>query len=227
MSMEFRDWDPVYEVILAEFGYDRGADERARDVLAEYVEPFDTVRLDCAGQRVAIAGGAPALADETQMAANADVVFAASTAVDVLADAGVGVDLMVTDLDKNPETARRLTESETPVAAHAHGDNIPAIEAHVPTFHTDHVLATTQAAPVDAVRNFGGFTDGDRAAFLADHCGADELVFPGWDFEDDSVDAEKAKKLDWAERLLYWLETRRGDQFGVLDGRRDAIEPVA
>ncbi|MGB9965794.1 6-hydroxymethylpterin diphosphokinase MptE-like protein [Halobacterium hubeiense] len=224
--MEFADWAPVYEEILADFGFGRAADERARDVLAEYAEPFALSRLDCTGQRVAIAGGAPSLAGEAETAADADVVFAASTAVDVLADAGVSVDLMVTDLDKNPETARRLTESGTPVAAHAHGDNIPAVREHVPTFDAEHVLATTQAEPVDAVYNFGGFTDGDRAAFLADHCGAAELAFPGWDFEDPSVGDQKAKKLAWAERLLYWLERRRGDRFAVLDGRRDGLDAL-
>jgi len=226
-AMEFDDWAPVYDAILADFGYDRAGDERARDVLAEYVDPFDLSRLDCTGQTVAIAGGAPSLADETAVAADADRVFAASTAVDVLADAGVSVDAMVTDLDKNPGTARRLTESGTPVVAHAHGDNVPAIREHVPAFDIDLVLGTTQAAPVDAVYNVGGFTDGDRAAFLADHCGATELVFPGWDFEDPAVGDEKAEKLRWAERLLYWLESRRCERFGVLDGRRSEIEAVS
>lgn len=224
--MEFDDWEPVYEAILEDFGYARAADERARDVLVERVRPFELSRLDCTGQRVAIAGGARTLADETAVAAGADRVFAASTAVDVLADAGVDVDLMVTDLDKNPETARELTADGVPVAAHAHGDNVPAVREHVPTFDADHVLGTTQAAPAGPVVNFGGFTDGDRAAFLADHCGAAELVFPGWDFEDPDVGAEKAKKLDWAQRLLYWLESRRGDRFAVLDGRRDDVEAV-
>jgi len=224
--MEYDDWAPVYDAILRDFGYDRAGDERARDVLAEHVTAFDVARLDCRGDTVAIAGGAPSLADEAAVAADADRVFAASTAVDVLADAGVDVDLMVTDLDKNPETARRLTESGTPVAAHAHGDNVPAVREHVPTFDAAHALGTTQAAPAGAVRNFGGFTDGDRAAFLADHLGARTLVFPGWDVEDPDVDAEKARKLDWAERLLSWLESRRGDRFAVLDGRRGDLEPV-
>jgi uncharacterized Rossmann fold enzyme len=224
--MEYDDWAPVYEAVLADFGYDRAGDERARDVLAEYVERFDVGRIDCSGETVAIAGGAPTLADETDVAAAADSVFAASTAVDVLADAGVDVDLMVTDLDKNPETARRLTEAGTPVAAHAHGDNVDAVREHVPTFDTEHVLGTTQAEPVGPVENVGGFTDGDRAAFLADHVGAESLVFPGWDFDDPDVDDEKARKLDWAERLLLWLESRRDDHFDVLDGRRGDIDPV-
>ena len=66
----------------------------------------------------------------------------------------------------------------------------------------------------------------DRGAFLADHFGAARLVFPGWDLDDLSVGSEKAHKLAWAERLLAWLERRRGERFTVLDGRREAIEPV-
>jgi hypothetical protein len=179
-----------------------------------------------AGGSVAIAGAADSLRAEVEVAADADFVFAASTAADVLEGVGVSVDLLVTDLDKNPSTARRFTERGTPVAVHAHGDNIDLVREYVPTFDAEAMLATTQAAPVDAVYNFGGFTDGDRAAFLADHLDAAELLFPGWDFDDSSVDAIKAQKLAWAERLLYWLETRRRQTFDVLDGRRDHIESV-
>jgi len=39
---------------------------------------------------------------------------------------------MVTDLDKNPETAAALTHEGVPVAAHAHGDNIPAVREWLP-----------------------------------------------------------------------------------------------
>ncbi|MFB6108868.1 MAG: 6-hydroxymethylpterin diphosphokinase MptE-like protein [Haloplanus sp.] len=225
--MEYETWSPVYERILADFGYDRAADERARDVLAGLTRPFEESRLGSLdGATVAVAGAGPSLADEADAAAAADAVLAASTAVDTLADAGVDADVMVTDLDKNPETARALTRRGVPVAVHAHGDNVPAVERWVPAFDAAHVLPTTQAEPRGPVRNYGGFTDGDRAAFLADAFGADELQFVGWDFEDPAVDAEKRKKLAWAERLLAWLERRRGDRFAVLDGRRDAIDPL-
>jgi uncharacterized Rossmann fold enzyme len=218
--MEFDQWEPVYRDILRDFGFERSADERARDVLAGLTIPFEESRLDLSGQRVAVAGASPCLADETDRAAAADAVVAASTAADTLADAGVAVDVMVTDLDKNPETARDLTHAGVPVAVHAHGDNIPAVETWVPRFAAEWVIPTTQAAPVGPVVNYGGFTDGDRAAFLADHFGAAELVFVGWDFDDPSVDSMKAKKLVWAERLLRLLETHRGERFSVLDGRR-------
>ena len=227
MGVEFERWEPVYEAILAAFGYDRRADERARDRLAALAVPFESDRLDVpAGSTVAVAGAGPSLDEpgSIERAAAADRVFAASTAADVLEAHGVAVDMLVTDLDKNPDTVRRLTERGTPVAVHAHGDNVDAIERVVPDCVPGLVLPTTQAAPREHVRNPGGFTDGDRAGFLADHLGADELVFVGWDLDDPTVDDEKAAKLVWAERLLYWLERRRGDRFSVLDGRRESID---
>ncbi|WP_440772759.1 6-hydroxymethylpterin diphosphokinase MptE-like protein [Natronorubrum sp. DTA28] len=225
--MEFDEWEPVYEAILADFGYDRTGDERARDVLASLTDEFDLERLSAARDAtVAVAGAGPSLEDEASLerARDADVVFAASTAVDTLAEHGIDVDCMVTDLDKNPDTVRRLTDAGIPVAVHAHGDNVPAVRDVVPDCSDEFVLPTTQAAPRSSVENFGGFTDGDRAAFLADHLGASRLVFVGWDLDDPTVDPAKARKLEWAERLLYWLESRRDERFAVLDGRRDAIE---
>ena len=224
--MNFETWEPVYERILTDFGYSRAGDERARDLLADVLtEPlFDLSTLDWSGQTVAVAGGADSLGDELDRARAADIVVAASVAADTLLEENIPVDCMVTDLDKTPETARKLAEDETPVAIHAHGDNTDAIESYVPTVESSAVIPTTQAAPVGPVYNFGGFTDGDRAAFLADALGGAELLFPGWDFEDDTVGAEKAKKLAWAERLLYWLEQRRGERFELLDGRRERID---
>ena len=226
--MDYDTWRPVYRAVLADFGYDPASDERARDVLDGLSEPFDTGRLRglFEGRTVAVAGGAPSVGDdrEVALAREADAVVAASTAADVLADAGVAVDLMVTDLDKNAGTARDLTRAGVPVAAHAHGDNVPAVREWIPRFDPEHTLPTTQAEPRGSVENFGGFTDGDRGAFLADHFGARELRFPGWDFEDPSVGAEKRRKLVWAERLLHWLEHRRDERFPVLDGRRDSID---
>ncbi|KTG08355.1 hypothetical protein AUR64_19170 [Haloprofundus marisrubri] len=222
--MNFETWDPVYERILADFGFDRSGDERARDELAALANPFDESRLRVVdGASVAVVGAAPSLAEEVDRAADADYVFAASTAADVLRENGISVDLMVTDLDKNPGTARELTRQGVPVAAHAHGDNRPAISEWIPQFDAEHVLATTQAAPAGPVVDYGGFTDGDRAAFLADEFGAGELTFVGWEFDDPTVDEMKAKKLAWAARLLGWLERRRDDRFPILDGRRGSL----
>lgn len=221
--MHFSTWEPVYESILADFGYDRAADEQARDDLADLATPFDLDRLAFGGDTVAVVGGAPTLGEDLPLAADADAVVATAAAADDLLAAGLEIDLLVTDLDSSPETVRGLAAEGVPVAVHAHGDNREAIQTWVPRFEPTSVLPTTQAAPSRPVRNFGGFTDGDRAAFLSDRVGAGRLRFPGWRFDDQSVGTEKRRKLAWAERLLYWLEWRRGDTFPVLDGRRDAL----
>lgn len=225
--MDFDEWEPVYRAILADFGYDRVDDERARDLLADLLPAGSSQSLpptlDVQGT-VAIAGAGPSLETDLEPVRQADCVFAASTAAGRLRNEGVSPGCVVTDLDKHPDAVRRLTHEETPIAVHAHGDNVDLLREHVPDCDPEFVVPTAQAAPTGPVRNFGGFTDGDRAAFMADHLGADTLVFPGWDFEDSSVSAAKARKLQWAERLLYWLERRRGAEFDVLDGRRAAID---
>jgi uncharacterized Rossmann fold enzyme len=225
--MEFTTWEPVYEAILADFGYGRDGDERARDELAGLLDDYYTLdAFDVRGDTVAVAGAGPSLEGDLETVRSADAVFAASGAARRLHSEGIAVDCMATDLDKTPATARTLTAGGVPVAVHAHGDNRDLLAEHVPTFDHAFVLPTTQAAPVDGVVNPGGFTDGDRAAFLADALGAGRLTFAGWDFDDPTVDEEKARKLRWAQRLLYWLERRRSERFSVLDGRRDGIADV-
>jgi uncharacterized Rossmann fold enzyme len=223
--MRFAEWEPVYEAVLAEFGYGRAADERARDLLGTLLTGpgFDPERLEFAGETVAVAGAADRLEGDLALARQADAVVAASDAAARLREHSLAVDCMVTDLDKAPATVRELTDQGTPVAVHAHGDNRATLRSVVPDLAAEAVIPTTQARPAAGVHNYGGFSDGDRAAFLADALGAGQLVFPGWNFEDPSVSAEKRRKLGWAERLLYWLERRRDGRFGVLDGRRERL----
>jgi uncharacterized Rossmann fold enzyme len=224
--MDFGEWEPAYEAILSDFGFDRAADQAARDRLADLTTPFDVAELEpkLAGQHVAIAGGAAGVTEDLAHLDDVDTVIAASVAAGTLSASDVSVDLMVTDLDKTPGVVRTLAEEGVPIAVHAHGDNMGLVQSQVPALPADAVLPTTQTEPIGPVRNFGGFTDGDRGAFLADHFGAARLSFPGWDLDDPTVGNQKRRKLTWAERLLHWLERRRLDRFGLLDGRRSQIE---
>lgn len=221
-NVEFSVWEPLYAAICADLGLDRAADERARDLLADLTTPFDLDRLAFDGKTVAIVGGAP-MADLGPVR-RADRVVTTGDGTERCRQAGVRIDLVVTDLDSVPETAVELTHHETPVAVAAHGDNMPALKTHVPEMDEENVLPTTQAKPVGHVLNVGGFTDGDRGAFIADHCGAASLVFLGWDLDDDGVDSMKRQKLEWAARLLRLLEQRRNERFGVIDEHRERID---
>jgi uncharacterized Rossmann fold enzyme len=104
---------------------------------------------------------------------------------------------------------------------HAHGDNLEAIKENVPDLKGA-VLGTTQTDPASGgnLDNFGGFTDGDRAAFVAQHFGAVRIVLLGFDFneigdkigtggERQALSPEqerwKFRKMAWAFALLGLL----------------------
>ncbi len=209
--MDFTDWDVYYRQILDDFGFSREADERAARLLderlgGERIDP-EALRPLFAGRDVTIAGNAPSLAAE--LVAVVHPLVAADEATSVLRKAGIRPDVIVTDLDGDVADQVAANAEGAVVVVHAHGDNVAAIEAWAPKF-VGRVIATTQARPSGRVHNFGGFTDGDRAAFLADHLGARSLLLLGFDFENPNAkDADletKQRKLDWAYILLQTLD---------------------
>lgn len=89
-----------------------------------------------------------------------------------LAELGVEPHVVVTDLDFEPEWAG-LGEV---AVIHAHGDNIQRLAAHRPSPR----VYTVQVWPPPGTYNVGGFTDGDRAAYLAAYMGAEEITISGF-----------------------------------------------
>ena len=89
---------------------------------------------------------------------------------------------------------------------HAHGDNIATLKRHALRFPGPFVL-TTQGNPFGRIFNFGGFTDGDRAYFMAKHFGAQSISLLGFDFDvprpKKGKDSRlKHRKLQWARWLI-------------------------
>jgi uncharacterized Rossmann fold enzyme len=209
--MNFEDWEPFYEKILDEFRYSREDDRRAARFLDENVEAFDLSRLEALlrNENVAVVGDAPSL--EPLSVPEDAVVVAADGAAERLAEAGVNVDVIVTDLDGAPAHAAETSHEGTVVAVHAHSDNLDALERYLSDFDISNVFGTTQADPsaFDVLHNFGGFTDGDRSAFLADEFGASHIELVGFDFE--AAEGEKREKLRWARRLLIVLSEERDE----------------
>jgi len=199
--MRFEEWEPHYIEILDYFGFDRESDEAAADLLAGLL-PRDDIRAVeslVSGKNVTICGNAPCLASELDRIEG--VVLAADAAALVLYNAGILPDAIFTDLDGADDPFITMNEKKAIIAIHAHGDNMPLLRRWVPRF-PGKLIGTTQAAPRNSIHNFGGFTDGDRAAFAADALGAAHLNFIGFDLSDTSVDPMKKGKLFWARRLL-------------------------
>jgi len=199
--MEFRNWEPHYREILGYFGFDRAADEEAARLIASLMVRDDIGILTglTEGNEVTVCGNAPGLKDE--LGAVRGVVFAADAAAEVLDAHGIRPHAIFTDLDGATDRFIAMNARGTVVVIHAHGDNMPLLRHWVPRFPGP-VVATTQAAPLPHVYNFGGFTDGDRAVFAADELGASRIAMVGFDLDDKNVDPLKRGKLVWARKLL-------------------------
>jgi uncharacterized Rossmann fold enzyme len=128
-------------------------------------------------------------------------------------ESGIRPDIIVTDLDGNVETLMELNEQGIVLVIHAHGDNIEHIQNTVPKFSGP--LFGTQCEEVGNVRNLGGFTDGDRAVFLAMELVASTVVLRGFDFDSpvakSGADTEiKMKKLAYAKELIEFASNHDG-----------------
>jgi len=212
--MEFSRWEIYYDQILADFGYSREEDERAARVLSGLLEgrssAADDLRVMIEGKVVTVAGDAESLGQEVDSLAG--VVISADEATSVLLAHDVVPDAFTTDLDGKIEDLVRANLQGAVAIIHAHGDNIDALREHVGKFEGQ-VIGTTQAEPSEGIFDFGGFTDGDRAVFIADHFGAEEIRLAGFDFENprkkDKDLKVKARKLDWAYVLIQSLDNER------------------
>ena len=212
--MHYEEWRSIYREILADFGFSEEEDKAAAKLLASLVRsrlPLHTLEELISGRRVNIFGAGPSL--ERLERIPQGIAIACDGATSFLLERGAVPEVVVTDLDGRVEDLLQANAQGSVVVIHAHGDNIARLRRYASLFVN--VVATTQAEPFEGVHNFGGFTDGDRAVFLAAHFNAREIYLYGMDFHSEigrysfSRDSEmKRKKLLWAERLIGLLEER-------------------
>ncbi len=129
----------------------------------------------------------------------------------------------MTDLDGPVPSEVTANARGAVVVVHAHGDNLPALREWVPEF-TGELAGSWSGAPGDGLLDVGGFTDGERAAYLAEHCGATSILLWGFDFarveeSDPAARDRKLAKLRWANDDLALLA--RASRVGLTEWRRD------
>ena len=146
------------------------------------------------------------------------VLIAADGATTALVEEKIVPDIIATDLDGKINDILYANAHGASLVIHGHGNNMDAVRNYTPFF--DNVLGTTQAQSHGNLYNFGGFTDGDRAMFLAIALGASELTLAGMDFGDvvtkysrpniaeetAKADEIKTKKLKYAELFTKWID---------------------
>ena len=197
----FEDWEPYYLRILAHFGFDRARDEEAAILLGSLLSRDDLPLLGdrIRGKTVTVCGNGPNLADE--LGTLRGVVVAADGAANRLYARGIRPEAIVTDLDGATGDFIRMNEAGTVIVVHAHGDNMDLLRRWVPRFPGP-LVGTTQGRPFGRIHDFGGFSDGDRAVFLAHALGAAEVLLAGFLLDDPDVGPVKRGKLLFARELL-------------------------
>ncbi|RLG32900.1 hypothetical protein DRN98_04630 [Methanosarcinales archaeon] len=206
--MNYSDWEPIYEEILDYFGYDRCENDRSARILERLIGDRDLgieeLEAIVRGKEVLVCGNAPTLCRDLESFDVSELcVIAADGATSTLIKEGILPDLIVTDLDGTIGDIIYANRMGSVVVVLAHGDNIKEIRSVVPNLTS--IIGTTHGRPFKSIYNFGGFTDGDRAVFLADALGACRIMLAGFDFEDDTVSEVKHQKLMWAKRLIEGL----------------------
>lgn len=201
-----------YELAQRTLDLDPARDKHAAKRLArllqaaEVIDP-ETLRDTFQNKTVTILGPVPGGAESIDPA---EPFIAAGSSVRQALSAGIQPPLIVSDLDGSDMAHKMFSRVDTATAVHAHGDNIHLLENLLPQLEGP-LFGTTQTPPPDRTRipihRYGGFTDGDRACFIAQHLGADRLRLVGWNLDEPITgDPKKATKLDLAERLLEDLE---------------------
>jgi uncharacterized Rossmann fold enzyme len=218
--MHLDEWLKRYDVLRVKFGYSIVEDQNAARLLGELLEGKDLnlkiLENLSAGKNVLVAGAGPSLEDSLQKISlwKQFVVIAADGASQALLENGIKPDIVVTDLDGSHEHLLQADKMGSIMVVHAHGDNVNLLRNLVPKMKN--CIGTTQVKPLHNVYNFGGFTDGDRAVFLANEFKAKTIVLIGMDFGDkigrySKTNVKDAKlkivKMAIGKELLEWLST--------------------
>ncbi len=226
--MEFGLWEKYYTEILDDFGFSREKDEESAHLLDEILSTEGCLTLNDLGEIVGFSdsyivfGAGPSIKEHIRMLKEDYdlrdyVLVAADGATTAMIEEKIVPDIVATDLDGNIDDILLANLRGANIVIHAHGDNMERI-ASLSSFFNN-VLGTTQAQPVGNLYNFGGFTDGDRAIFLAVALGASQITLAGMDFGDivtkysrpnlpdilGQADEFKKKKLMYAEKFTNWI----------------------
>ena len=209
-------WESKYREILKEFGYSRKKDTQSCKLLDSLLPKktgIKKIRDLIENKPIFVIGAGPSLPSCIPILKKHKKVtkIVADGATKAIIENGLKPDIVVTDLDGDIKTLKKAGRTNTVMIVHAHGDNTKKIYL-VKNFKN--CIGTTQTKSTGRIHNFGGFTDGDRCVFLANHFKAKKIILLGMDFgtrigkysKSTVVNRTiKIKKLRRGKKLLEWL----------------------
>ena len=214
--MTIKGWESKYREILKDFGYSRKKDTQSCKLLDSLLPKKTRIAeiKDLIEKKpVFVVGAGPSLPSSISILKKHKKItkIVADGATKAIIENGLKPDIVVTDLDGDIKSLKKAGRTNTIMIVHAHGDNAEKIHL-VKNFKN--CIGTTQTKPMGKIHNFGGFTDGDRCVFLANHFKAKKIILLGMDFGTRIGKYSKTrvisrttkiKKLRRGKKLLEWL----------------------
>ncbi len=214
--MTITGWESKYREILKDFGYSRNKDNQSAKLLNSLLQKKTLsigIRDLIKNRPVFVIGAGPSLPSCIPLLKRHKEItkIVADGATKAIIENGMKPDIVVTDLDGDIKSLKKAGRTKTIMVVHAHGDNSERINL---AKYFKNCIGTTQAKPIGIINNFGGFTDGDRCVFLANHFKAKKIILLGMDFgtrigkySKNKVDnrAIKIAKLCRGKKLLEWF----------------------
>ena len=209
--MKIEEWLPIYDSIAEAFSFSKKKDYASAVVLNKIVNPIDVSKISrmIRGKEINIFGAGPSLEDIKKIPRGFNIT--ADGATSYLLDNGAVPDIVVTDLDGRIDDLINANQMGAIVFLHAHGDNVTSIKRYAEDFDRDKLYGTTQNRPFGKLLNYGGFTDGDRAVFIAETHSPSRITLYGMDFDAEpgkysftpqNKIPRKKRKLRWAKKLI-------------------------
>ena len=225
--MTIRGWKTQFKEIRKEFGYlekDDLISARKLDSLLKGKNSKKQFQNMILGKTIFIIGAGPSLTKSLKYIKKSKKVtkIVADGAVRALLEKNIKPDILVTDLDGDLKSIKKIGKTRIPIIVHAHGDNYEKLEI---VKKLKNVVGSTQTRKIGKIENFGGFTDGDRCVFLAEYFNASKIVLIGMDFgqkigkysKHRIVNRKiKIKKLKFGKKIVEWIGTKsKADLFST------------
>ena len=217
--MTIHGWKTRFTEIRKEFGYPENDDYiSAKKLNSLLKKKFSNRELQNIIEKktVFIIGAGPSLSKSlTHIKKCKNVTkIVADGAVRALLEKSIKPDILVTDLDGDLDSIKKIGQTKIPIIVHAHGDNYDKMEI---VKELSNVVGSTQTKKFGKMENFGGFTDGDRCMFLAEYFNASKIVLIGMDFGREIGKYSKhkiinrrmkLKKLKVGKMITEWFGTK-------------------
>ena len=218
-DMTIYGWKTRFKQIRKKFGYSEKDDYLSAKKLDSLLKKkFSKKKLQniIDGKTVFIIGAGPSLSKSLTYIKKCKNVtkIVADGAVRALLEKNIKPDILVTDLDGDLNSIRKIGRTKIPIIVHAHGDNYDKLEI---VKKLSNVVGSTQTKTFGKMENFGGFTDGDRCIFLAEYFNASKIVLIGMEFGEEIGKYSKhkiinrktkLKKLKVGKSITEWFGTK-------------------